>query len=43
MKTTIPDLEIEFISPDLVRLEQSLGCGEMAVIDLHRIHLQAFG
>lgn len=40
MKTTIPDLEIEFISPDLVRLEQSLGCGEMAVIDLHRIHLR---
>lgn len=38
MMTQIPDIAFE-IDGDLVRIEQSAGCGEVTSVDLHRLHL----
>lgn len=39
MMTQIPDIAFE-IDGDLVRIEQSAGCGEVTSVDLHRLHLR---
>lgn len=39
MKTRIPDLSIERLDTDLVRLEQSDGMNESVIVDLHRLHV----
>lgn len=38
MMAQIPDIAFE-IDGDLVRIEQSAGCGEVASVDLHRLHV----
>lgn len=39
MKARIPDLTVERLDADLVRLEQAYGMDEPVVVDLHRIHV----
>lgn len=38
-KITIPDLTYS-INGDVVELQQSMGCGEFSIIDVHKIHLK---
>ena len=39
--TKIPDIAYS-IEGDLIKIEQSTGCGEFTYIDLHKIHVQLF-
>ena len=39
--THIPDIAYS-IEGDLIKIEQSTGCGEFTYIDLHKIHVQLF-
>ena len=39
--TQIPDIAYS-IDGDLIKIEQSTGCGEFTYIDLHKIHVQLF-
>jgi flagellar biosynthesis regulator FlbT len=39
--TQIPDIAYS-IEGDLIKIEQSTGCGEFTYIDLHKIHVQLF-
>jgi hypothetical protein len=35
-----PDVSLEFMEGGLVRIEQSAGSGETAIVDLHAVHVQ---